>query len=126
VEDFIEVAGLGRDAERTHVSTNESLSFETISALLYLNASKEKDNKELRRRIVAKGRKRNGRRIPMLTKVEAKEFYGRFRESNAQFFSKYIDKDLAIGFSIDFAAFPDEFPQLTAKETVEFVFGATL
>jgi hypothetical protein len=116
VDDFLDITGLGRGVERPHVSANESLSFETISALLFLNASADKDNRELRRKLVARGRKRNGPRIPMLTKAEARAFYGRFRGSNAQFFSKYVDKDLATAFSDDFSGFPDLLPEMPTAD----------
>jgi len=123
VDDFLDVVGLGKWAGRTHVAANESLSFETISALLYLNASVDKDNRELRRKIVARGRKRNGPRISMLTKAEAREFYGRFRDGNAQFFSKYVDKDLSIGFSDNFSGFPDVLPKIPAVDIQAFISG---
>jgi hypothetical protein len=123
VDDFLDVIGLGKGAEGTPISANESLSFETISALLYLNASVDKDNRELRRKIVARGRKRNGPRISMLTKAEAREFYGRFRDGNAQFFSKYVDKDLSIGFSDNFSGFPDVLPKIPAVDIQAFISG---
>ena len=123
VDDFLDITGLGTGMERPHVSANESLSFETISALLYLNASAEKENRELRRKLVTRGRKRNGPRIPMLTKAEAREFYGRFRDSNAKFFSKYIDKNLATGFSDDFLGFPDVLPKMPTADILTLIAG---
>jgi len=121
VNDFAHVIGLERGAEQIYVSANESLSFETMSALLYLNASAEKDNRELRRKLVARGRKRNGSRIPMITKSEAREFYAKFRDSNEKFFARYVDKNLATGFSEDFSNFPDAIPEMPMAEVLAFI-----
>lgn len=123
VDDFAQVIGLKRSAERTHVSANESLSLETISALLYLNASADKDNRELRRKLIAKGKKRNGPRVPMLTKGEAREFYAQFFESNRQFFDRYVDKNLATGFFEDFSKFPDVVPDMPLADVLAFISG---
>ena len=91
IDDFSSVIGLSIDSDRSRVASNESLSFETMSALLLLNGSKHRDNKELRRKLIAIGNKRNGKRIPMLTKADARNFLSKFDESNRNFFSKYVD-----------------------------------
>jgi hypothetical protein len=121
VADFLKLIGLGKVEEHVQLTANESLSFETISALICLNASKDRDNRELRRKIVARGRKRNGPRIPLLTKVEAKEFYERFREHNAQFFSRFVDSSLATRFSEDFSGFPDSLPEIPKVDIEAFI-----
>ncbi|HTT97089.1 MAG TPA: hypothetical protein VMF58_03510 [Rhizomicrobium sp.] len=123
VDDFAHAIGLERGTGSSHVSANESLSFETMSALLYLNASPDRDNRELRRKLVARGRKRNGTRVPMVTKGEAKDFYARFRDSNRHFFDGYVDKDLATGFSEDFSNFPDALPEMPLADVKAFIFG---
>ena len=126
IDDFSDVLGLGVDASRPRVASNESLSFETMSALLLLNGSKHKDNKELRRKLIAMGAKRNGKRVPMLTKADAQQFQNRFAESNAKFFASYIDPSLATGFSTELDGFPDVIPKLSADSILEFIFGRKL
>lgn len=123
VDDFSAVIGLGIDEDRERVSSNESLSLETMSALLLLNGSRHKDNEDLRRKLIASGKKRDGRRVPMLTKAEARTFMARFDESNRAFFRKYIDPALATGFSGDFASFPETVPELSAQEILDFIFA---
>src|ERR1700741_4619114 len=78
VDDFMSVIGAGLDAKRPKVSANESLSFETMHVLLILNASGDKGNRELRRKLVTTGKKGDGERIPMLTRDEAERFLARF------------------------------------------------
>ena len=124
VDDFSSVVGLSIDSGRSQIASNESLSFETISALLLLNGSRHRDNKELRRKLIAKGNKRDGKRLPMLTKAEARSFLGKFDESNRNFFSQYVDPAAAHGFSNDFSGFPEAVPKMTAESLLEFIFGA--
>jgi hypothetical protein len=123
VDDFTRIVGVNRRVDDHRVSANESMSFETMSALLYLNASADKDNRELRRKLVARGRKRNGPRIPMLTRSEAQEFYARFGESNRQFFKRYVDENLATRFSDDFSSFPDNIPKMPMADVLAFISG---
>jgi len=126
VDDFGAVAGVPLEKYRARASINESLSLETMWALLLLNASPHKDNKELRRKLIAMGNKRNGKRVPMLTRVEAEEFLSRFAQCNRSFFQRYVDPSLGSEFSINFATFPEEIPKLTSKEIVEFIFTKPL
>ncbi len=126
VDDFSAVVGIPLEKYRARASTNESLTLETMWALLLLNASPHKDNKELRRKLIAMGNKRNGKRVPMLTKAQAEEFLGRFEESNRRFFQRYVDPRLGSEFSVNFAAFPEEIPRLTSKEIMEFIFAKPL
>lgn len=114
VDDFAGVVGMKIDANRPRVSSNESLSFETLAALLLLNRSARKDDAVLRRRLIAKGNRRGGARIPMLTKEDAKRFLESFAETNRKFFLSYIDKSLAEGFTCDFSGFPDTLPKIPA------------
>lgn len=124
VDDFSTVIGLELEEQRSRVSSNESLSLETMWVLLMLNGSRHKDNKELRRKLIATGKKRNGPRVPMLTRDQAKQFLSQFAESNRAFFARYIDASMAGGFSSDFERFPEALPQPPAPETiVDFVFG---
>jgi hypothetical protein len=124
IDDFSSTIGLPLDPKRTKVSANESLSFETMNVLLLLNGSRHKDNRELRRKLVAAGKKRNGSRIPMLTRAEAEQFLTRFDESNRRFFEQYVDPALATGFSTDFGAFPEAIPDPPpASQLLDFVFG---
>jgi hypothetical protein len=124
IDDLSSIIGLGIDSGRSRVASNESLSFETISALLLLNGSGHRDNKELRRKLIANGNKRNGKRIPMLTRADAKNFLSKFDKSNGDFFFKYIDPTTAHGFSSDFSSFPEVVPKMAAENLLEFVFGA--
>lgn len=124
VDDFSTAIGLELDDARAAVASNESLSFETMCVLLLLNGSRHKDNKELRRKLIATGKKRNGARIPMLTRGQATEFLSKFSDSNRAFFSRYIDPALATDFSADFVAFPQTMPPPPgAGDIMDFVFA---
>jgi hypothetical protein len=124
VDDFSTLIGLELDEERDGVASNESLSFETMCVLLLLNGSRHKDNKELRRKLMATGKKRNGKRIPMVTRDAAKAFLSKFSESNRTFFSRYIDPSLATDFTQDFVAFPEVVPPPPGADTLlDFVFS---
>ena len=123
IDDFSAAVGLGVDSDRSRIASNESLSFETMSALLLLNGSRHKDNKEFRRKLIAMGAKRNGKRVPMLTKADARQFLSRFEESNAKFFARFIDSSVATGFSMDMKGFPDTIPKMSAESLLEFMFG---
>jgi hypothetical protein len=94
-----------------------------MSALLLLNGSKHKDNKEFRRKLIAMGAKRNGKRVPMLTRTDARQFLSRFAESNDKFFSEYIDPSLAAGFSTEMDGYPEVIPKMPADGILEFMFG---
>ena len=123
VDDFSAAIGLGLDGQRSKVSANESLSFETMNVLLLLNASRHKDNRELRRKLIATGKKRNAKRIPMLTRAEADRFLARFDGVNRRFFSKYVDGALAKGFAPGFDALPETLPEPPGPgELLHFVF----
>ena len=111
VDDFSTAIGLGLDAQRSKVSANESLSFETMNVLLLLNGSRHKDNRELRRKLVMTGKKRNGERIAMLNRAEARQFQSRFDDVNRRFFSQYVDGALATGFAPGFETFPEAVPE---------------
>lgn len=123
IDDFSAVIGLGLDTDRARMSSNESLSFETMSALLLINGSKHKDNKELRRRITAMGNKRKGKRVPMLTKLEAQRFLAPFDGANRQFFDAYIDPALATRFSSAFDTYLDSIPKMSDGDLLDFMFG---
>jgi hypothetical protein len=124
VDDFSTVIGLELDDSRPAVASNESLSFETMCVLILLNGSRHKDNKELRRKLIATGKKRNGPRIPMLTRKEAQDFLAKFSQSNRAFFSHYVNSSLATDFSSDFVAFPDSVPSPpSAADILDFVFA---
>ncbi len=124
IDDFCTVVGLPVDEARGRVASNESLSFETASILLLLNASPHADNKELRRRLVAAGRKQGGPKIPLLSKAEAEQFLAQFEESNRAFFSQYVDRALAANFSTGFDVFPDSVPEPPPPERLlDLVFG---
>ncbi len=123
VDDFASIAGFTPDTEREKISSNESLPLETMRALMMFNGSRHRKNKEFRRVLIAKGRRRGGKRVPMMTKSEASEFLDRFNDSNARFFQKYVDPSLAKNFSRDFSRFPDEIPPVSAEELLEFMFG---
>jgi hypothetical protein len=127
IDDFSSIVGLPLDGARARVASNESLSFETASLLLMLNGSVHKDNKELRRRLLATGRKRGGSKIPFLTKADAEQFLSKFDDSNRAFFSRYVDRTLASGFSAGFDAFPETIPDPPpARQMLKLVFGAEL
>jgi hypothetical protein len=121
IDDFAALVALKRDAAHTPPAANESLSFETMSALLFLNGSDKRDDRDLRRKVMVKGKKRGGTRIPMLTKSDALEFFSRFRDSNREFFARYIDKALAAEFSGDFSGFPDTIPVMSMEEIEAFI-----
>lgn len=124
IDDFSGLIGLTLEQDRAGVASNESLSFETMWALLLLNGSKHKDNKELRRKLIATGRKRAGKRIPMVARADAKQFLARFAESNRAFFAKYVDPGLAADFTADFASFPEAVPaRPPAAELLDLVFS---
>ncbi|HWA92504.1 MAG TPA: hypothetical protein VG889_20900 [Rhizomicrobium sp.] len=124
VDDFSTRIGLELDEDRAGVASNESLSFETMCVLLLLNGSRHKDNKELRRKLIATGKKRNGKRIPMLTRGDAKAFLSKFADSNRTFFSRYVDPKLATDFSSDFVAFPEAVPPPPGADALlDFVFS---
>lgn len=123
IDDFSNVIGLGVDTDRSRIASNESLSFETMSVLLLLNGSKHKDNKELRRKLIATGNRRNGERQPMMTKTDARQFLSKFDESNKNFFAIHVDPIVANGFSADFHGFPDAIPTMPPENVVEFMFG---
>ncbi len=123
IDDFSNTIGLGIDSNRSRVASNESLTFETISALLLLNGSAHRDNKELRRKLIAIGNKRHGKRMPMLTRADARNFLGKFDESNRKFFSEYIDPKIGLEFSGDFNSFPEVVPRMTAEALLEFIFS---
>ena len=126
IDDFSSVVGLAVDTERSRIASNESLSFETMSVLLLLNGSKHKDNKELRRKLINIGNRRNGKRLPMMTKTDARQFLSKFDESNRSFFARHIDPAVANGFSADFSGFPDAIPTMSAENVVEFMFGGKI
>jgi len=124
VADFRAAIGLGADEDAAQFSSNESLSFETMCVLLALNDSRHKDNKELRKRLIATGRQRQGKRIPMLTRDEARAFMARFEQSNREFFARYVGPALATGFAPGFDSFPDFVPDPPpAEELLAFVFS---
>jgi len=123
IDDFSKAIGLGLDTDRVRVSSNESLTFETMSALLLINASKHKDNKEFRRRVIAMGNKRKGKRIPMLTKAEAQRFFDQFDGANRQFFETYIDPSLADRFSTQFDSFLEAIPAISDSGLLDFIFS---
>lgn len=124
IDDFRTAIGLGLEKGRDAVASNESLSFETMNVLLLLNASRHKDNKELRRRLINIGRRRGGKRIPMLTRAEARDFLAKFLDSNRAFFADYVDPVLARDFAGGFDSFPEKTPPaLPAEEVVDFVFN---
>ena len=124
VDDFAATIGVDLDPEIAKVKANESLSFETMHALLLLNASKHRNNRELRRALMATGLRRKGARIPMLTRAQAEDFLERFSASNRRFFETYVDSALARGFATGFERFPVEIPRAPrAREVVDFVFG---
>lgn len=125
IDDFSKLIGLGLSSGRDKVASNESLSFETMAVLLLLNGSRHKDNKELRRKLIATGRKRAAKRVPMIARAGAKAFLARFAEVNKAFFAKFIDPSLASDFSSDFSSFPDNVPQSPSADVlVDFIFGA--
>jgi hypothetical protein len=124
VDDFLSAIGVEPDPQRAKVSANESLSFETMNVLLLLNASRHKDNRELRRKLIATGKKRDGERIPMLTRDEARQFLTPFEASNRRFFSRYVDASLAGGFTAGFDGFPQTVPEPPPpRRLLDFVFG---
>ncbi|MEI9932413.1 MAG: hypothetical protein WDM89_18215 [Rhizomicrobium sp.] len=123
VDDFCTLAGVDLAGEASRPSSNESLSLETMWALLLVNGSKHKDNTELRRKLIAMGKKRNGRKIPMLTRADAERFYARFANENRRFFANYVDPNVAVDFSGEFQDFPNKLPHMTAEEIQAFIFG---
>jgi hypothetical protein len=124
VDDFMTTTGASLDETRPKVSANESLSFETMHVLLLLNASRHKDNRDLRRKLVATGKKRDAERTPMLTRDEAERFLRRFDESNRRLFSRYVDAALAGGFAPGFDKFPQTVPDPPPpRQVLDFVFG---
>jgi len=124
IEDFSRLIGLAPDDDRADVASNESLSYETMAVLLLLNASKHKDNRELRRKLIATGKKRGGKRVPMLTRADAVAFLARFAASNRAFFAKYVDPALASDFAGGFESFPEALPgPPDPAELVDFVFS---
>jgi len=124
VDDFAAAIGLALEDGEAKPTANESISFEAMHVLLLLNGSKHKDNTELRRKLVAQGRRRGGERIPMLTRAEAQEFLARFEDSNRNFFERYVDPRHARGFEPGFEGFPEEVPDPPpARKIVDFIFG---
>ena len=123
VEDLTAAIGIKLTGDTPLQQANESLSLETLCALLLLNGSKHKDNKEFRRRLIAMGKKRNGKRTPMLKRSDALAFHDRFRDTNREFFARYVESTLATEFSADFSGFPDTLPHISAEEIQSFIFG---
>jgi hypothetical protein len=123
IDDFSDAIGLDIEPARSRMASNESLSLEAMSALLMINGSKHRDNKELRRKIIAMGKERNGKRVPMITKSGARQFLSKFDDSNKKFFATYIDPASAGGFSNDFGGLPDDMPMMSAEAILEFIFG---
>jgi hypothetical protein len=123
VDDFMAIVGCLQRDKRVGGAANESLSLETMWALLLVNGSQHKDNKELRRKLIAMGKRRKGKRVPMLTRSDAQAFHGRFLESNRKFFANYVDPTVATDFSGDFSGFPEKIPHLSAEDIQAFIFG---
>jgi hypothetical protein len=124
IDDFCRLIDLPLDAGRAKVASNESLSFETMWALILLNGSRHKDNKELRKKLIATGRRRGGKRIPMLTKAEARIFLDKFAAGNRAFFAEFVDPALAKDFTGAFDSFPDAVPSRPdAAALLDFVFA---
>jgi hypothetical protein len=121
IDDFGAIVGLTRGAEQPWPTANQSLSFETMSALLFFNNSDQRGDRVLWRKLIAKGKKRGGPHIPMLTKTDAREFLSRFRDGNREFFARYVDKTLATEFYEDFSGFPDTIPVMATEEIEAFV-----
>jgi hypothetical protein len=124
IDDFRVGIGLGLEQGREAVTSNESLNFETMNVLLLLNGSRHKDNKDLRRRLINIGRRRGGKRIPMLKRADARDFLAKFSDANRAFFADYVDPALARDFAAGFDSFPAQSPPpLPAEEVVDFVFN---
>jgi hypothetical protein len=124
VDDFSAAIGLDLDEDRAKIDANESLSLETMTALLLLNRSRHKDNKEFRRKLIASGAKRKGKRVPMLTRADARAFLVQFEDSNRDFFDRYVTPSLATGFGGDFSSFPETLPELSPQAVLDFVFSS--
>ena len=118
VMDFASVIGLPLPEKYWKNRANASLSLESLSALIHLNGTDEKDDKKLRHAIIAGDWVLGDRDIPMIPRREARKFARSFEESNAQFFSRYIDPAHATDFDFDFTRFAQSIPKVPI-ETIE-------
>ena len=123
IDDFESVVGLKHNSGRVREHANESLSLICMSVLLRLNASRHRKNDSLRRKLVATDRERPSIKIPLLTRTQAREFLSQFEDNNRKFFSRYVDSTLATEFEPGFADFPDDVPEPSHKEMLDFIFA---
>lgn len=117
VTDFASVIGLPLPEKYWKNQANSSLSLEALSALIHLNGTDEKDNEPLRRAIIAGDWTVGDRDIPMILRRKAKKFVRGFEESNAAFFSRYVDPKHATEFAPDFSRFAQSIPEIPVEAT---------
>jgi hypothetical protein len=110
--DFASVIGLPLPENYWKDRFNYSASLEALSTLIHLNGTTEKDNGRLRSAIVAGDWVAGDRDIPMMLRKQAKKFVRSFAESNATFFSRYVDPGHARDFAPDFARFAMSIPEI--------------
>jgi hypothetical protein len=116
--DFASVIGLPLPEKYWTGRFNYSLSLEVLATLIHLNGSAEKDNENLRRAIISGQWAAGDRDIPMILRRKAKKFVLGFEESNAKFFSQYVDPGHAKDFEPDFMRFAMSIPEIPL-ETIE-------
>ena len=117
VTDFASVIGLPLPEKYWKNQANSSLSLEALSALIHLNGTDEKDNAALRHAIIAGDWIVGDRDIPMIVRRKAKKFVRDFEESNAAFFSRYVDPKHATAFAPDFSRFAQSIPEIPVEAT---------
>jgi len=112
VKDFASVIGLPLPEKYWRNRANSSLSLEALSTLIYLNGTAERDNEALRRAIIAGDWVVGDRDIPMILRRQARKFARGFEQSNAVFFSRYVDPGHATEFADDFTRFAQSIPKV--------------
>jgi hypothetical protein len=115
VTDFASVIGLPLPEKYWKKRANSSVSLEALSTLIYLNGTDEKDNAALRHAIIAGDWTVGDRDIPMIVRRKAKNFTRGFEESNAAFFSRYVDPGHATAFAHDFSRFAQSIPEIPVE-----------
>ena len=112
VQDFASVIGLPLPEKYWKNRANSSVSLEVLSTLIHLNGTEEKDNEKLRQAIIAGDWALGDRDVPMILRRHARKFAKVFDESNAMFFSRYVDPGHATGFDSDFRRFAQSIPEV--------------
>ena len=115
VTDFASVIGLPLPEKYWKDRFNQSVSLEVLSTLIHLNGTAEKDNENLRHAIIAGDWAIGDRDVPMIARRHARRFVQGFAESNAKFFSRYVDPGHATEFASDFSRFEQSIPEIPVE-----------